>query len=235
MLVRERLTLNHTILKYITHDSCCWGQGADSCHAFPCRKSVCIHANSCEAHAYCRLAVQPSSLHKFWSMSITVSTFNVKGGLAKVICQKQWKSWRHVMVPHVNVYITDIFTGWDVWSHCRYNEGRVIVCYSRSLSLIICCSGNIRLGGYRTHERLALRIDGIHLDGISVTFSVQSACLWNRDRNRVFKQVYSLATHPFSCLADHVGNIRCDSVDPSLAWTGVKDSGRGVSCSGFGK
>ena len=28
---------------------------------------------------------------------------------------------------------------------------------------------------------------------------------------------------------------RCDSVDPSLAWTGVKDSGRGVSCSKFGE
>ncbi|KAF8580401.1 succinate semialdehyde dehydrogenase [Ramaria rubella] len=27
---------------------------------------------------------------------------------------------------------------------------------------------------------------------------------------------------------------KCDSVDPSLAWTGVKDSGRGVSCSEFG-
>jgi acyl-CoA reductase-like NAD-dependent aldehyde dehydrogenase len=27
---------------------------------------------------------------------------------------------------------------------------------------------------------------------------------------------------------------RCDSVDPALAWTGVKDSGRGVSLSKFG-
>jgi len=27
---------------------------------------------------------------------------------------------------------------------------------------------------------------------------------------------------------------KCDSVDPSLAWTGVKDSGRGVSCSPYG-
>jgi len=27
---------------------------------------------------------------------------------------------------------------------------------------------------------------------------------------------------------------RCDSLDPALAWTGVKDSGRGVSLSQFG-
>lgn len=28
---------------------------------------------------------------------------------------------------------------------------------------------------------------------------------------------------------------RCDYLDPALAWTGVKDSGRGVSLSKFGK
>jgi acyl-CoA reductase-like NAD-dependent aldehyde dehydrogenase len=28
---------------------------------------------------------------------------------------------------------------------------------------------------------------------------------------------------------------RCDYLDPALAWTGVKDSGRGVSLSRFGK
>ena len=27
---------------------------------------------------------------------------------------------------------------------------------------------------------------------------------------------------------------RCDYLDPALAWTGVKDSGRGVSLSKFG-
>ena len=27
---------------------------------------------------------------------------------------------------------------------------------------------------------------------------------------------------------------RCDSLDPALAWTGVKDSGRGISLSKFG-
>jgi hypothetical protein len=27
---------------------------------------------------------------------------------------------------------------------------------------------------------------------------------------------------------------RCDSLDPALAWTGVKNSGRGVSLSKFG-
>lgn len=27
---------------------------------------------------------------------------------------------------------------------------------------------------------------------------------------------------------------RCDYLDPALAWTGVKDSGRGVSLSAFG-
>ena len=27
---------------------------------------------------------------------------------------------------------------------------------------------------------------------------------------------------------------RCDALDPALAWTGVKDSGRGVSLSEFG-
>ncbi|KAH9982600.1 succinate semialdehyde dehydrogenase [Lactifluus volemus] len=35
----------------------------------------------------------------------------------------------------------------------------------------------------------------------------------------------------------HTGTVflnRCDSVDPALAWTGVKDSGRGVSLSKFG-
>lgn len=28
---------------------------------------------------------------------------------------------------------------------------------------------------------------------------------------------------------------RCDYLDPALAWTGVKDSGRGVSLSKFGE
>jgi acyl-CoA reductase-like NAD-dependent aldehyde dehydrogenase len=28
---------------------------------------------------------------------------------------------------------------------------------------------------------------------------------------------------------------RCDFLDPALAWTGVKDSGRGVSLSKFGE
>ena len=28
---------------------------------------------------------------------------------------------------------------------------------------------------------------------------------------------------------------RCDFLDPALAWTGVKDSGRGVSLSPYGK
>jgi len=35
----------------------------------------------------------------------------------------------------------------------------------------------------------------------------------------------------------HTGTVflnRCDSLDPALAWTGVKDSGRGVSLSKFG-
>jgi hypothetical protein len=43
----------------------------------------------------------------------------------------------------------------------------------------------------------------------------------------------------FLTLADrlHTGTVflnRCDFLDPALAWTGVKDSGRGVSLSKFG-
>jgi acyl-CoA reductase-like NAD-dependent aldehyde dehydrogenase len=43
----------------------------------------------------------------------------------------------------------------------------------------------------------------------------------------------------FLALADrlHTGTVflnRCDFLDPALAWTGVKDSGRGVSLSKFG-
>ena len=36
----------------------------------------------------------------------------------------------------------------------------------------------------------------------------------------------------------HTGTVflnRCDYLDPALAWTGVKDSGRGVSLSKFGE
>lgn len=40
---------------------------------------------------------------------------------------------------------------------------------------------------------------------------------------------------PFHRLAGTVFLNRCDALDPALAWTGVKDSGRGVSLSEFGE
>lgn len=57
--------------------------------------------------------------------------------------------------------------------------------------------------------------------------SVVSSCFF-------FSFLFSLACLcMYGCSSIWLDN-RCDSVDPSLAWTGVKDSGRGVSCSGFG-
>lgn len=54
-----------------------------------------------------------------------------------------------------------------------------------------------------------------------------TASVWTRDRARAERMARELA----------VGTVyqnRCDSLDPSLAWTGVKDSGRGVTLSHYG-
>lgn len=42
--------------------------------------------------------------------------------------------------------------------------------------------------------------------------------------NFIYSDVHNLLRHN-----------RCDYLDPALAWTGVKNSGRGVSLSKFGK
>ena len=55
-----------------------------------------------------------------------------------------------------------------------------------------------------------------------------TASIWTKDESA------------FEALVDQLefGTVfenRCDYLDPALAWTGVKDSGRGVSLSRFGK
>lgn len=54
-----------------------------------------------------------------------------------------------------------------------------------------------------------------------------TASLWTKDSDAAESMVNTL----------ECGTVflnRCDYLDPALAWTGVKDSGRGVSLSKFG-
>ena len=54
-----------------------------------------------------------------------------------------------------------------------------------------------------------------------------TASVWTRDRDRAARFARDLE-------AGTVFMNRCDYVDPSLAWTGVKDTGRGASMSRLG-
>jgi acyl-CoA reductase-like NAD-dependent aldehyde dehydrogenase len=54
-----------------------------------------------------------------------------------------------------------------------------------------------------------------------------TASVWTRDKERAERMAKQL----------EYGTVymnRCDSVDPALPWTGVKDSGRGWSLSALG-
>ncbi len=54
-----------------------------------------------------------------------------------------------------------------------------------------------------------------------------TASVWTKDRQRAARMAKSLA----------YGTVymnRCDALDPALPWTGVKDSGRGVTLSALG-
>jgi acyl-CoA reductase-like NAD-dependent aldehyde dehydrogenase len=54
-----------------------------------------------------------------------------------------------------------------------------------------------------------------------------TASVWTRDRDRAARMARSL----------EYGTVlmnRCDALDPALPWTGVKDSGRGVTLSALG-
>ncbi|KAG1722313.1 Aldehyde/histidinol dehydrogenase [Suillus lakei] len=63
--------------------------------------------------------------------------------------------------------------------------------------------------------------------------------LMNDSEYGLTASIWTKSLDDFSTLADQVqaGTIflnRCDSLDPALAWTGIKNSGRGVSLSKFG-
>jgi acyl-CoA reductase-like NAD-dependent aldehyde dehydrogenase len=54
-----------------------------------------------------------------------------------------------------------------------------------------------------------------------------TASVWTRDRSRAERMARELK----------VGTVyqnRCDFLEPSLAWTGAKDSGKGVTLSHYG-
>jgi acyl-CoA reductase-like NAD-dependent aldehyde dehydrogenase len=54
-----------------------------------------------------------------------------------------------------------------------------------------------------------------------------SACVWTRDEEAALRIGSALETGTFFM-------NRCDYLDPYLAWTGVKDSGRGCTLSRLG-
>jgi acyl-CoA reductase-like NAD-dependent aldehyde dehydrogenase len=54
-----------------------------------------------------------------------------------------------------------------------------------------------------------------------------TASIWTRDEERAFRVGSQIDTGTFFM-------NRCDYLDPALPWTGVKDSGKGVSLSRFG-
>ena len=54
-----------------------------------------------------------------------------------------------------------------------------------------------------------------------------TASVWTRDRERAERFVGDLETGT-------VFQNRCDFLDPALPWTGVKDSGKGATLSGYG-
>lgn len=105
----------------------------------------------------------------------------------------------------------------DIWAGRRYHEGR------------------IGRGSPPADERLTLRL-GMYISSSCASFSdpsAQTASIWTEitapgaaDAFEMFAQELETGT---------VFLNRCDYLDPALAWTGVKDSGRGVSLSKFGK
>ena len=54
-----------------------------------------------------------------------------------------------------------------------------------------------------------------------------TASVWTRDRDRAARMARAL-----ECGTVYMN--RCDALDPALPWTGVKDSGRGVTLSALG-
>jgi acyl-CoA reductase-like NAD-dependent aldehyde dehydrogenase len=55
-----------------------------------------------------------------------------------------------------------------------------------------------------------------------------TASVWTKDDDAFLSLINKIE-------AGTVYQNRCDYLDPALAWTGVKHSGRGVSLSTFGK
>lgn len=72
-----------------------------------------------------------------------------------------------------------------------------------------------------------------------VSSDAEAIELMNDSQYGLTASIWTKSLDDFSTLADQVqsGTIflnRCDSLDPALAWTGIKNSGRGVSLSKFG-
>ncbi|KAG2034376.1 Aldehyde/histidinol dehydrogenase [Suillus americanus] len=72
-----------------------------------------------------------------------------------------------------------------------------------------------------------------------VSSDAEAIELMNDSEYGLTASIWTKSFDDFSALADQVqaGTIflnRCDSLDPALAWTGIKNSGRGVSLSKFG-
>jgi acyl-CoA reductase-like NAD-dependent aldehyde dehydrogenase len=72
-----------------------------------------------------------------------------------------------------------------------------------------------------------------------VSSDAEAIELMNDSEYGLTASIWTKSLDDFSTLADQVqaGTIflnRCDSLDPALAWTGIKNSGRGVSLSKFG-
>lgn len=72
-----------------------------------------------------------------------------------------------------------------------------------------------------------------------VSSDAEAIELMNDSEYGLTASIWTKSLDDFNILADQVqaGTIflnRCDSLDPALAWTGIKNSGRGVSLSKFG-
>lgn len=61
---------------------------------------------------------------------------------------------------------------------------------------------------------------------------VKTASVWTDVNNPESAEAFNMFTNELE--AGTVFLNRCDFLDPALAWTGVKNSGRGVSLSTFG-
>ncbi len=61
----------------------------------------------------------------------------------------------------------------------------------------------------------------------------QTASVWTNIETPGSAEVFEMFTSDLE--AGTVFLNRCDYLDPALAWTGVKNSGRGISLSEFGK